>query len=50
MYYDICEDVEIVAFVNPYQTPVIHFQMGNTQQRNVAMRMYVMLLIDFQML
>lgn len=47
---NICEDVKIVAFVNPYKTPVINFQLGNTQQINVAMRMHVMLLIDFRML
>lgn len=48
--YNICEDVEIVAFVNPYKTLVINFQLGNTQQRNVGMRMHVMLLTDFQVL
>lgn len=47
--YNICEEVEIVAFVNPYRTLVINFQLGKTQQRNVT-RMHVMLLIDFQML
>lgn len=50
VYNNICGTDKVTAFGNSYKTSVTYFQLSNKEQRNAAVRVHAVLVVDFQML
>lgn len=50
VYNNVCETDKVTAFGNSYKTSVTYVQLSNKEQRNAAVRVHAVLVVDFQML